>query len=927
MNLDRHYIAEQLFTNPFTERNADHQRWFDLTLTGLQPNHLRYRWLIVLILLGACMAGCNYESNRSKEPVVVIRGAAAVLSEQDARARSLRLSNTSYQLTFELDGESPEFPGSVEMRFNLSKAEEPLTVDFVGGKVQRIAVNGVDTAIDYNGYFIHLSPSELRNGLNVVEIDFSHPYSNDGSGLYRFRDPLDGRDYLYTDFEPYDANRLFPCFDQPDLKATYATNVTVPSEWEVISIVQESAIEKVGNLKRWTFPESARISTYIYALHAGNYVSWSEHAGNIPLRLFARASMSEFVRTEDWFTPTKQGFEFFQSYFDIPYPFSKYDQVIVPHFNAGAMENLGAVTYSERFLTRGQVTRPQRRSLASVIMHEMAHMWFGNLVTMDWWNGLWLNEAFATFMANLALENATEFKDVSVSAFQSDTSAYRADERETSHPIEQPTPNTDAAFANFDAITYNKGSAVLSQLRHLVGPDKFRDGVSKYLKRHSYGNTTIDDFLSAIGESADIDLKNWAETWLNQPGTNGVSVDYTCDETSMTSLALHQSAPSDWPILRTHRAQLGLYTFTSVGVEEDLLPVTYTGARTQVPVDDISCPDATYANHGNWDFVRVDFDQNAMNQLANQIATFDDPLQRSMLWYSIYEMVLYQRIPPNEFIRFTIESLPGEPNDDVKRQVLGSMMSAWSYVRRLAPEKTVNSISKSIETFLWDRLSVSQPGSDRQLHLFDTYTSAVTTSTGLARLASFLAEGSVPAGIQFDHDRRWNVLQTLTAHDHPNAPALLEEQMAIDTSDSGRLRVLAVQASRPDQAHQRLVMNLLLDPPSELTVYEARAHARGLFPFEHQDAQLQITQEVLARLQDVSDRVDVRYYGAIFNGLLGSICDDSYLAQVESAVNNSSALHPSMRKRLLDTRFQVRRCLAIGEAMAANAQLDSSLQE
>ncbi|MCY4128749.1 MAG: aminopeptidase N [Gammaproteobacteria bacterium] len=881
----------------------------------MKPRLPKRQFLLIPLLLALFLLGCGRDPTHPDNTIATARAETSNLAEKDARNRSSRVSNVSYKLDFELDGESVNFTARVDIGFDLADPTTSLTLDFVGGDVNRIVVNDTETEVDYNGYYITLSPNDLIQGPNTLAIDFTHPYSNDGSGLYRFRDPIDNNDYLYTDFEPYDANRLFPCFDQPDLKATYATTVTVPSSWEVISIVQESEIEVLGERKRWVFPESARISTYIYALHAGNYVSWHENAGDIPLRLFARASMADYVRTDDWFTPTKEGFQFFQTYFDVPYPFGKYDQLIVPHFNSGAMENLGAVTYSERFLTRGKVTRAQRRSLASVIMHEMAHMWFGNLVTMDWWNGLWLNEAFATFMANLALEKATEFHEVNLSAFRSNTAAYRADERDTTHPIEQPTPNTDAAFAIFDAITYNKGSAVLSQLRHLVGPDKLRDGVSSYLKRHSYANTTIDDFLNAIAESAGMDLSDWAANWLNQSGTNSVSVEYTCDEDKLSTLILNQSAPAEWPTLRKHQTQLGLYTFSTEPVLQIVVPVTYVGSRTDVPIRTVPCPDAIYANHGNWDFVRVELDKSTMTKLGRHINEFDDPLQRSMLWYSMYEMVLYQRMSPIEFIHFTVRSLPGEPNDDVKRQVLGNMLSAWSYVRRLAPEETVRATAELIEEFVWERLLASESGSDRQLLLFDSYTSVASSDAGLARLAGFLIEGSVPDGIQFDQDRRWGVLQTLSSHDYSDTTALLENEIANDGTDSGRLRALSVRAARPDQAHREHVVGLLLDPPPELTVYEARAYARGVFPFEQQAAQLQVTGEVFSRLQELSDNVDSRYHSAILSGLLGSICDKGYLKQLEDVVNNGSTLHPSMRKRLLDMRFQVRRCLDIGEAI------------
>ena len=413
------------------------------------------RLLPRLVAALACwlLLGCTDSPDApDAEPLATARAAAPMLTEEHARERSARVGGVAYDLVFELDGEADEFSGLVSIDFELKDAGRDLTVDFAGGTVEGVAVNGESVDSAYNGYFLTLPTRALAARPNTVEIKFSHPYRSDGDGLYRFRDPLDGRDYLYTNFEPYDANRLFPCFDQPDLKATYAARVTVPAAWQVISVTRESNVEDQGERKVWTFPPSARISTYIYALHAGEYQHWASTAGDIPLRLFARTLMAERVHPEHWFVPIQQGFAFFENYFENPYPFGKYDQVIVPHFNSGAMENLGAVTFSERYLHSGKVTRPARRSLASVILHEMAHMWFGNLVTMNWWNGLWLNEAFATFLANLALREGTEFTEVPLDAYRrtfrpsstacSGRSAMTATSCSSSRRSANPTPCT-----------------------------------------------------------------------------------------------------------------------------------------------------------------------------------------------------------------------------------------------------------------------------------------------------------------------------------------------------------------------------------------------------------------------------------------------------------------------------------------------------
>jgi len=850
------------------------------------------------------------------------RAARASLTQAHALARSARLSDVRYALELELDGEDPEYSGRVTSRFVLAapgeSAQADLTVDFTGGTVRSVAVNGTPLAApDYNGFFVTIPGAALATGSNTIEIAFSHPYSNDGAGLYRFEDPEDGRHYLYTDFEPYDQNRLFPSFDQPDLKARYSTSVTVPADWQVISIVAESDVAERGSRRVWTFPESLPVSTYIYALHAGDYHRWDAAAGDIPLRLFARESLVPYVRPEDWFTPTQQGFEFFEAYFEMPYPFGKYDQVIVPHFNAGAMENVGAVTFSERYLSRGAVTRAQRRAIASVILHEMAHMWFGDVVTMGWWNGLWLNESFATFMATLAMVGATEFTDEWQSAYRRTIRAYQADERETTHPIELPIPDTDAAFANFDAITYNKGSAVLAQLSRLVGPEVFRRGVADYLAAHAYGNTTLGDFLGAVSAAADRDLTGWARDWLATPGTNRVEARYACEDGRVASLAIAQAAPAEWPVLRQHRTQLGLYRFGDAGVSIETLPATYDGALTEVAAAaGRPCPDMVYANHGDWDFARVALDADSIALLKTNLNRFDDALARAMLWQSVYDRVLDAGMPPADFVELALANVAGEPVDEVAAQVLGSLGGAISLLVRIDPASTdLERLSGRVEAFLWRAAESAAPGSDRQLLYFDNYVGLAQTDAGLARLATLLTDpAATPSGIELDQDRRWSLVTRLSSFGHPRAEALLRAERDADPTDEGRLRALTATAAAPDPAAQRALMQRLLEP-DDLSVADARAIASGLFPGHQQALQLGPAVEALARLDAVDAAVDPIYYGAITGGLLAALCDAGYLEALDARIATSGALHPSLGKTLLDLRFDVRRCLEIAASL------------
>jgi aminopeptidase N len=840
------------------------------------------------------------------------RPAEAVLTVEHARDRALRVSRVAYDLAVRLDGRSPEYSGAVTVTFELADATRDLTLDFTGGSIASMRINGKETAAAYNGFYLTLPRSALRAGENRVAIEFAHPYSSDGSGLYRFVDPEDGRHYLYTDFEPYNHNRLFPSFDQPNLKASYATRATVPKDWHVVSIVAESNVQRGAAEAVWTFPRSAPISTYTFALHAGQYRVWEARAGKVPLRLFARESVARYVKVDEWFLITRQGFEFFERYFDVAYPFGKYDQVIVPHFNAGAMENVGAVTFSERYLRRGAVTREDRRTLASVVLHEMAHMWFGDLVTMDWWNGLWLNESFATFMATLAMSEATEFTDELESAYRSTVRAYRADERETTHPIELPVPDTDSAFSNFDAITYEKGSATLKQLNHLVGPEAFRRGVSAYLKQHAYGNTSIDDFLGSISAAADRDLQPWAQEWLGRAGANAIDVELHCNDGAIGGLAVLQSAPAAWPTLRTHRTQLGLYRFEGGGVVMKTLPVTYSGARTAV--EDLNgepCPDLLFANHGDWDYVRAQLDLRMLPALNERLALFPDPLIRAMLWQSVWEMVLDTRLRGTDFVDFALANLAAEHDEGIVAQVLGTVQLALRYLT-FAEADAAAGMTAKVASFLWEQIAAREPGGDQQVAMFDCYVAIAQGAEVLAALAALLEEQRMPPdGIRLDQDRRWNVLQILSEAEHPGLDALIAKERLRDPSDQGRLRALAVEAARPDLDVKRGWLQRLLGD-SDLTLADARAASAGLFPSSQHRLRAALSDEILGGLAVLNQNRNSSYFASFVSGLLGPLCDAQYLEKLDAAIGAAEALHPILRRGLRNSRFEVARCIAIG---------------
>ncbi|RYE63144.1 MAG: aminopeptidase N, partial [Oxalobacteraceae bacterium] len=384
--------------------------------------------------------------------------------------------NVDYVLDFTLTGKET-FAGTTTVTFDLKDVDAPVTLDLKDATVKSVSVNGKPVATRYNKWFVTLDAASLAKGRNTVVIDYERLHSTNGEGLHRMVDPADGRVYTYSHFEPVAAQQMFAVFDQPDLKASYTVSVTAPRDWHVVTTTRETKIDERGANRHWTFKTTKRLSPYNFSLHAGPYQVWEDNSGKYPMRLFARQSLAKLVVPADWFRQTKAGLGFFEEYFGVPYPFEKYDQLIVPDFLYGAMENAGAITFAEARYGVANMTAEQKQSLTEVIMHEMAHQWFGNLVTMKWWNGLWLNESFASFMGVLATVESTEFKDSWQKFYQSGKQrAYIQDQTASTHPIEVPVPSSSNAFDNIDAITYSKGGSTLKQLRHLLGEDVFRKG-------------------------------------------------------------------------------------------------------------------------------------------------------------------------------------------------------------------------------------------------------------------------------------------------------------------------------------------------------------------------------------------------------------------------------------------------------------------
>ena len=712
--------------------------------------------IISTLLLVACGEQAVTSVNSTSTADYPIRPALDQLSQTQAIARKARVSDISYVLDIDLVSLVDSYQGRVTANFTLTDSDRPLEIDFTGGSVNGVVVNGETLDPDYNGYFLTLPTSALLAGRNAVVIEYVHPFDQDGTGLHRFVDPEDGRTYLYTYLWPYYSNRLFPNFDQPNLKATYELTVRAAADWQVVSSTTEDAIETDGDTKVWHFPQSEKFSSYIFSLHAGPYQIWEDMAGDVPIRLMARQSLREYVAVEEWMSYTKSGLAHYRDYFDIPYPFEKYDQIIVPDFLIGAMENVAAITFSESYVDRGASNRFNSQRRAGTILHEMAHMWFGDLVTMNWWNGLWLNESFATLMSSIAVSQATEFDDLWHDFYLSENlTAISADNAVSTHPIEVPVVSTNDFFNVFDSITYDKGASVLNQLSHYLGREDFRLGVSNYLKKHSWENTELDDFMNSLSEQSGINLDPWAQDWMYQAGVNTIEARFSCDSNGISSFAILQTVPDDYPTLRDQRVQLGLFTTDASGSIElnTAIPIEIFGAETQVPeAIGLACPNLALPNYQGWGYTEVSLDEVSMDTIISDgaLERIDDPLMRSMIWTALFNAPSNGQMENSILLETLIASLPVEENDRIIRRTMATLVSNLNLLERLGGEyaNELAEYGPQAEQQLWQLINAgvndeagSQSLSTLNLRL-SRYIGLARSFEALGNLASLLEDAT-----------------------------------------------------------------------------------------------------------------------------------------------------------------------------------------
>ncbi|MFF7983517.1 aminopeptidase N [Streptomyces sp. NPDC007901] len=733
------------------------------------------------------------------------------LSRDEARERAALLSVDGYDVALDVRsavGESRAEPRTFRsvttIRFRCNEPGASSFADLIAPSVTAVTLNGkdLDPGEVFDGTRIALEDLAAENELVV---DAQCAYSRTGEGLHRFVDPEDGEVYLYTQYEPADSRRVFAGFEQPDLKAPFRFEVRAPEEWTAWS---NGAGELADGV--WRFAETKPISTYITCVVAGPYhyvtdsYSRSLPDGStleIPLGAMCRKGLAPYFDADDVFLVTKQGLDFFHEHFDYPYPFGKYDQAFVPEYNLGAMENPGLVTFREEYIFRGRVTQASYEARANVILHEMAHMWFGDLVTMVWWDDLWLKESFADFMGTFANVGATRFDGAWITfANRRKAWAYRADQLPSTHPITADIRDLQDAKLNFDGITYAKGASVLKQLVAYVGQDAFLEGARRYFKRNAYGNTRLDDLLSVLQETSGRDMSAWAHQWLQTAGVNSLTPQVLLDgEGRVAELAVLQEAAEAHPELRPHRVAIGLYRRTAEGALERYARVEtdVDGPRTVIgELAGAEAPELVLVNDDDLTYCKIRFDDTSLATLRDHLGALTDPLARALCWSALWNLTRDALLPARDFVDLVLRFAGRESDIGVLQ-----MLQAWagSALTHYVAPRWRDAAGRLLAEGALRELRQAEPGSEHQLAWARFFASTATGEDDFGLLRELLAGTASIDGLDVDQELRWAFLEPLAAHGAADESDLAAE-LARDDTASGKRHQVRCLAARPSAA-------------------------------------------------------------------------------------------------------------------------------
>jgi aminopeptidase N len=749
------------------------------------------------------------------------------LTRIEAQERRAVVDTQTYEVVLDLTTGPEVFRSTTTVRFTAT-AGAATFIDLIAREVRSITLNG--RGVDVAAFADSRIALEDLADENVLVVDADCLYTNTGEGLHRFVDPVDGEVYLYSQFEVPDSRRMFAVFEQPDLKAAFQFTVTAPSEWKVVSnSPTPEPVPASDGAATWTFEPTPRISSYITALVAGPYESTfseltSASGRVIPLGVYARKSLWQHLDADYVFEKTRQGFAYYEEKFDVPYPFAKYDQLFVPEFNAGAMENAGAVTFTETYVFRSKVTDAVKERRVVTILHELAHMWFGDLVTMKWWNGLWLNESFAEWASTIATAEATEWTAAWTTFNSMEKSwAYRQDQLPSTHPVVAEINDLEDVQVNFDGITYAKGGSVLKQLAAWVGIEEFFAGVSAYFKKHSWSNTELADLLVELERTSGRELSGWSKKWLETAGVNTLTpaVDEAGDGT-ISRFSIIQTAPADYPTIRPHRLGVGFYDLQGdrlVRVHHVELDVD--GDRTDVAeLVGHRRPDLILLNDEDLAYAKIRLDERSLETAVAHLAKIEDPLARSLVWGAAWDQTRDAESSASAYIDLVLGNIGSETESTTVRTTLAQLqLAANAYV---APELRTQSRVK-VADGLWALAQAAETGSDSQLQFTTAFASAAATAEQVETVRALRAGDIALDGLEIDADLSWSLLVSLAAGGVVTAADIDEALAGDNTAKGGEFAAQAKAALPGAEAKQTAWRSLVENTDLPNTVVRSAA--------------------------------------------------------------------------------------------------------
>ncbi|WP_203965993.1 aminopeptidase N [Actinocatenispora thailandica] len=822
------------------------------------------------------------------------------LARTEAVERARLLSEVTYRVTLDLtDGAGTPSEGTFssrsEIRFRCAEPGAATFVEISAQTLRSATLNG--TALDLSGYDptkgLPVPGLAAENEL-VVEADCV--YSTSGQGLHRALDPVDGEVYLYSQFETNDAQRVFACFDQPDLKARHTFVVTVPKHWRVVSNSPVADVTELDAGKVVTFSEGATMSTYVTAVCAGPYHEVRDEHDGIDLGVYCRSSLAEHLDADDILTITKQGFDFYHSQFGVRYPLPKYDQLLVPEYNAGAMENFGCITISEEhYLFRSQVTDFEYEQRANTILHELAHMWFGDLVTMRWWDDLWLNESFAEWASHWCNAEATRFSDAWTTFLALRKRwGYGQDQLPTTHPVYTDVPDVETVEVNFDGITYAKGASILKQIVAYVGRDAFVAGLRAYFPKHAWGNATFDDLLGALEEASGRELRDYASQWLTTAQVNTLRPEITLDGDDYGTVAVLQEAPKDYPTLRTHRLAIGLYDLDNGKlVRRKRVELDVSGERTEVAeLAGERAADVLLVNDDDLTYAKIRLDERSMATIVEHVSDFASSLPRGLVWAAAQDMLRDAEMPARQFVRMVAAGIGSEADVNLVTILARTARQAVNLYADPAWQDEGRTLLAS--TFA-GALRDAEPGSGRQLTFAQEYAALARTGADLAVLKGWLAGEGVPDGLTVDTDLRWHLLHSLVALGEYGT-AEIDAELARDNTASGQRQASVVRASLPD-ADAKAESWAKITTDTSLPNWLQRAMLQGFWHTAQLELLAPYRDRYFADVADVWERFDgeVAQVFAIL-GYPSLLVDDATVAATDAWLAGE---HPAPLRRLV----------------------------